>query len=110
MTSQTPKVLSVRDLAIEFQAPEGVIRAVDGVSFDVPAGRTVALVGESGSGKTVISQTIMNILPRSARRVGGHVLFFDPENEGQPLDITAQPPSSPVMRNLRGGRISIIFQ
>ena len=56
-------VLLVRDLKIEFRVSEGVVKAVDGVSFRVPEGKTVALVGESGSGKSVISQAIMSILP-----------------------------------------------
>ena len=60
-------VLRVRDLVVEFKAAEGLIRAVDGVSFTVPEGKTVALVGESGSGKSVVSQTIMQILPSSIR-------------------------------------------
>ena len=54
-------VLRVRKLVVEFKAAEGLIRAVDGVSFTVPEGKTVALVGESGSGKSVVSQTIMQI-------------------------------------------------
>ncbi len=55
----TPPILALRDLRVSFQADEGVVRAVDGVSFDVPPNRTVAVVGESGSGKTVISQAIL---------------------------------------------------
>ena len=103
-------VLRVRDLAVEFQAPEGVIRAVDGVSFTIPKGKTVALVGESGSGKTVVSQTILRILPRSAQVTGGEVLFFDPEHPGSFVDITRLPRNGRDMRMIRGGRISIIFQ
>ena len=56
-------LLQVRDLKVEFDLPEGVIRAVNGVSFNVRAGSVVALVGESGSGKSVVSQSIMGILP-----------------------------------------------
>ena len=65
-------ILQVRDLVVEFRAAEGLIRAVDGVSFAVPEGKTVALVGESGSGKSVVSQTIMQILPTT-----GHLLGFN---------------------------------
>ena len=103
-------VLRVRDLAVEFQAPEGIIRAVDGVSFTIPKGKTVALVGESGSGKTVVSQTILRILPRSAQVTGGEVLFFDPQHPGSFVDITRLPHNGRDMRMIRGGRISIIFQ
>ena len=103
-------VLRVRDLAVEFQAPEGVVRAVDGVSFAVPQGKTVALVGESGSGKTVVSQSIMRILPRNARIDGGEILFFDPDRPGSFVDITRLADQSKEMRAIRGGRVSIIFQ
>jgi len=103
-------VLRVRDLAVQFQAPEGVVRAVDGVSFAVPQGQTVALVGESGSGKTVVSQSIMRILPRNARIDGGEILFFDPDRPGSFVDITRLGEQSREMRAIRGGRISIIFQ
>ena len=60
-------LLQVQDLKVHFHAPEGVIEAVKGVSFEIPAGGTVALVGESGSGKSVVAQTIMGILPKTAK-------------------------------------------
>ena len=103
-------VLRVRDLAVEFRVAEGLIRAVDGVSFTVPQGKTVALVGESGSGKSVVSQTIMRILPKVASIAGGEVLFFDPDKPGSFVDITRLGAQSRDMRMIRGGRISIIFQ
>ncbi len=103
-------VLRVRDLAVEFNVAEGKVRAVDGVSFSIPEGKTVALVGESGSGKTVVSQTIMRILPRPAQVVGGEVLFFDPDRPGNFVDICRLGENSKEMRAIRGGRISIIFQ
>ncbi|USG61173.1 ABC transporter ATP-binding protein [Sneathiella marina] len=103
-------VLLVRDLKVEFRVAEGVIKAVEGVSFRVPEGKTVALVGESGSGKSVISQAIMSILPKPAHITGGEILFFDPEKPGVFYDIAKLKPDSKEMRNIRGGRISIIFQ
>ena len=69
-------VLEVSDLRVEFRLHgQGVLRAVDGVSFRVPHGKTVALVGESGSGKSVISQSVMGILPPVARIGGGTIRF-----------------------------------
>jgi peptide/nickel transport system ATP-binding protein len=106
----TGDLLTVRDLRVSFDLPEGTIDAVRGVSFSVRQGSTVALVGESGSGKTVVSQAIMGILPRSARIAGGSILFNDPEKKGEPVDIAALHPNSRAMREIRGGRISIIFQ
>ncbi len=103
-------ILVVKDLTVDFMLNEGGVRAVDGVSFRIPQGKTVALVGESGSGKSVISQSIMGILPNIASVTGGEILFRDPANAGQSVDIAAIPRASQAMRDLRGGRISIIFQ
>ncbi len=102
-------ILTVDDLTIDFRSIEGSLRAVDGASFSVAAGRTTALVGESGSGKTVISQAIMGILPTAARITGGRLLFNDPAN-GTETDIAALDPSGSRMRALRGNRIGIVFQ
>ena len=74
----TEDLLQVRDLAIEFRIHNTTVRAVDGVSFRIRPGSTMALVGESGSGKSVISQAIMGILPRAGRIAAGQILFNDP--------------------------------
>jgi peptide/nickel transport system ATP-binding protein len=103
-------VLTVSDLKVDFQLHEAVIHAVKGVSFRVPENRTVALVGESGSGKSVVSQTIMRILPNSATIAGGSVVFRDPKKPDVETDITALDPDGARMRAIRGGNISIIFQ
>ncbi len=110
MTQPSPPLLDVKDLTVDFRAAEGVIRAVRGVSFDLPAGKTVALVGESGSGKTVLSQAILGILPRIAAIGGGQMLFRDPKRPGEVLDLAAYDDDHPVRRSIRGDRISIIFQ
>ena len=102
-------LLNVNDLQVEFHAAEGVVRAVNGVSFRVPAGKTVALVGESGSGKSVVSQTIMGILPKAAKVTGGEIVFTDPRNNSV-TDLLTLETDGAKMREIRGGRISIIFQ
>lgn len=103
-------LLSVRDLAIDFQSQGSVIEAVRGVSFDVASGSTLALVGESGSGKSVVSQAIMGILPRNGQITRGSIAFDDPETEEPPVEISALAPESRRMREIRGSRISLIFQ
>ncbi len=106
-------VIQVRDLKVEFALhDQGVVRAVDGASFDVRAGTTAALVGESGSGKSVTAQAIMGILPKSARISGGEILFRDPQTRDGAgvVNIAALDPDGPQLRALRGARISMIFQ
>ncbi len=108
-------LLVVRDLKVEFALhQQGIVRAVDGVSFIIRQGSTTALVGESGSGKSVIAQAIIGILPKAAHITGGEILFYDPELQAAgrqtPLDIARLDPDGSRMRAIRGGRISIIFQ
>ncbi|MGE0736285.1 MAG: dipeptide ABC transporter ATP-binding protein [Alphaproteobacteria bacterium] len=103
-------LLEVRDLRVSFKVHGGTIDAVKGISFSIPPGGTVALVGESGSGKTVVSQAIMGILPNSAIIPGGEILFADPLKPGTIVDIAKLDRDSRAMRDIRGGRISIIFQ
>ncbi|MEM9625755.1 MAG: ABC transporter ATP-binding protein [Pseudomonadota bacterium] len=106
----TAPLLAIKDLVVDFRAAEGLIQAVRGVSFDVPVGKTVALVGESGSGKSVLSQAVLGILPRIATISGGQILFRDPKQPDQALDLAAYGDDHPVRRSIRGDRISIIFQ
>src|SRR4051812_34310512 len=103
-------LLSIRDLKVDFKTESGNFRAVDGLSFDVPRGRTVALVGESGSGKSVTAQAIMHILPKVAKISGGSISFTDPAGDGRSVDIAGFEAESSAMRALRGGRIAMIFQ
>ena len=107
-------LLSIRDLRVYLDVDAGTVKAVDGVSFRVPEGGTVALVGESGSGKSVVAQTIMGILPRIAHIESGEILFRDPRasdhGAGSIVDLSRLDPRGPQMQHIRGGRISIIFQ
>ena len=102
-------LLSIRDLTVDFRTEVGTFRALDGASFDIPHGRTVALVGESGSGKSVTAQAILRILPKAARIASGEILFTEPDG-GAPVDIAALPADGEAVRQLRGGRIAMIFQ
>ncbi len=103
-------VLTVRDLKVYLDVDAGQVKAVDGVSFRIPAGGTMALVGESGSGKSIVAQAIMGILPRVARIVQGSIELRDPRSPEQMIDIARLDIASEQMRAIRGGRISIIFQ
>jgi peptide/nickel transport system ATP-binding protein len=101
-------LLEIKNLAVEFSAPGGPVKAVDGVSFRIKPGETTAVVGESGSGKSVTAQAVMGILAKNATITGGSILFNEPGEE--PIDIAALSRDSAAMRSIRGGKISIIFQ
>jgi peptide/nickel transport system ATP-binding protein len=95
-------VLEVRDLRTHFHTRRGTVRAVDGVSYAVGAGRTLGVVGESGCGKSVSALSILRLVPDPPGRiVGGSVLFEDE-------DLTRL--STDRMRRIRGNKISMIFQ
>ncbi len=95
-------ILSVKNLVTEFDAEHGPVRAVDNVSFDLSAGRTLGIVGESGCGKSVTALSIMRLLPQPmARIVNGQILLGD-------TDITRLAPED--VRRIRGARIAMIFQ
>ena len=103
-------LLTIRDLRVYLDVDAGTVKAVDGASFRVPEGGTVALVGESGSGKSVLAQAIMGILPRIARIESGEILFRDPKAPGSVLDLSRLDALGARMQRIRGDRISIIFQ
>ena len=94
-------LLDVQDLTVVFEGSRTTVTAVDHVSFQLAAGETLGLVGESGSGKSVTAFSILRLVQPPGRIVGGRVLF-----EG--LDLLTL--SERDMRQVRGARISLIFQ
>ncbi len=103
-------LLRVENLRVCFELHGSQLEVVKGVSFRVRPGSIVALVGESGSGKSVISQSILGILPKTGSITGGKILFRDPRAPDEIIDIAALNTDGRKMRGLRGGRISMIFQ
>lgn len=98
-------LLSVRDLRVEFTTPDGVVKAVDGISFDVEQGETLAIVGESGSGKSVSNLAYMGLLPKGKTKITGSVIL---ETDNGPVDLIGMEPD--VIRKIRGKDIAMIFQ
>ncbi|MFC0560270.1 ABC transporter ATP-binding protein [Halalkalibacter alkalisediminis] len=97
----TETILEVRDLRTSFFTENFEVKAVDGVSFSVPKGKTLGVVGESGSGKSITSLSILRLIQKPGKVVGGQVLFKGTNL----LDKT-----DAEMRKIRGNEISMIFQ
>ena len=94
-------MLEVKDLRTSFFTPVGEVKAVNGVSFNLDHGKVLGIVGESGSGKSVTAYSIMQILEKSGKIVGGSIKF-----NGQELVGIGEK----GMKSIRGNKISIIFQ
>ena len=101
-------LLSVRELAVEFRADTGTVRALDSVSLDLRPGRVLGVVGESGCGKSVTARAILRILDRNGSIVAGRVLL-DPDTPAE-TDLSQLDPESQRMRGVRGARVGLIFQ
>ncbi len=100
MAAKTP-LLEVKDLKVHFHTDDGIVKAVDGISYSVAAGQTLGIVGESGSGKSVSSMTVMGLTRAKNAEISGSITF-----DGKEL-LTA---TENELRAVRGGPVSMIFQ
>ena len=99
-------LLDVRNLRTYFRLEEGLLKAVDGVSFGIRKNHTLGIVGESGCGKSVTAQSILRIVPRPGR-VEGEIILH---KNGDAVDLARLSPSGKEIRDIRGREISMIFQ
>lgn len=102
VTAAQEAILKVEDLTTEFHTQEGILRAVDGVSFKVKKGQVLGLVGESGCGKTVTALSVMRLIPQPPGKIAGGRVFFNGK------DLLTIPESQ--MRPFRGKRLAMVFQ
>jgi peptide/nickel transport system ATP-binding protein len=103
-------ILDVRGLKTNFYTYEGVVKALDGVTFELKRGDTLALVGETGCGKSVTAKSIMRLVDAPGRIEEGEILFMNEDADGNRFPIDLLKLSEAEMRMIRGGDISIVFQ
>ncbi len=102
MSNQNGRILTVNDLRTYFQTEDGIVKAVDGISFELEKGETLGIVGESGSGKSVTNLSVMRLIPEPPGKiVSGDIVFDGVDVRGLSID---------EMRKIRGKRMAMIFQ
>lgn len=102
-------LLEIKDLKTYFYTRRGIVKAVDGVSFDIDRQKTLGIVGESGCGKSVTARSILKLIPPPGKIVGGRILYYG-ENGHSPLDLVQLNPKGKRIRHIRGKEIAMIFQ
>jgi len=95
-------LLSIRDLAVEFRTEDGVVHAVDGISYDVFPGETLGIVGESGSGKSVSTMALLGLIPQPPGRIASGTAMF------RGTDLLTMAPKD--LRDFRGEEVAMVFQ
>lgn len=105
--SERKLLLEVKNLITEFHTEEGIVRAINNISFDIYRGETVGIVGESGSGKSVTSLSIMRLIPIPPGKIAGGEIIYHTKT-GEKIDLLKL--SEDEMRKFRGNDISMIFQ
>lgn len=102
-------LIDVRDLAVYFHIEQGIVKAVDGISFQIEKGRSLGVVGESGCGKTITALSLMLLHPQPEGQIERGNIYYYPDNESC-LDIAKLGIHSKQIRNTRGNEIAMIFQ
>jgi oligopeptide/dipeptide ABC transporter ATP-binding protein len=113
--TEKPLLVEIKDLKVEFDVRDGIVKAVDGATFEVRRGQTVGVIGESGCGKSMTARAIMNMVPKPGKVVSGKVLYHRciKSNGSEVTDIVNTvelDPDGDLIRRIRGGEIGMIFQ
>ncbi len=112
-------LIEVRDLKVEFNIRGGVVKAVDGLTFDIKRGQTMGIIGESGCGKSVTARAILRMIPKPGKITAGNILYHRRRRlaghqtapaETNVIDLTTVDPDGETIRQIRGGEIAMIFQ
>jgi oligopeptide/dipeptide ABC transporter ATP-binding protein len=114
--NEKPLLVEIKDLKVEFDVRDGIVKAVDGATFDIRRGQTVGVIGESGCGKSVTARAVMNMVPKPGKIVGGEVLYHRPVRDNgtsqreEIIRTTELDPDGNEIRRIRGGEFAMIFQ
>ncbi len=110
-------LVDIKDLRTYFHLAEGVVRAVDGVDLEIKRKKTMGIVGESGCGKSMMSLSMLRLVPTPGKIEGGEILYYKmvKQDNGTPqqvdtVNITSLDSNSPILRDIRGNQISMVFQ
>lgn len=113
---EKPLLVEIKDLKVEFDVRDGIVKAVDGATFEIRRGQTMGVIGESGCGKSMTAKAVMNMIPRPGKIVGGEILYHRPERGNgtsqrtEIIRVTELDPDGNEIRKIRGGEIAMIFQ
>jgi oligopeptide/dipeptide ABC transporter ATP-binding protein len=109
-------LIEVKNLRIHFNVRDGVVKAVDGLNFEIKRGQTVGIIGESGCGKSIAAKAVMHMVPKPGKIVEGEIIFHrktSQNGKGEQIEavrIDKLDPDGDVIRRIRGGHIAMIFQ
>jgi len=113
----TNKLVEVQNLGVQFDVRAGIVKAVDGVTFDIKRGQTLGVIGESGCGKSITARAILQMIPKPGRISQGRVLYYRPvkgdsgvSKVADVINISELHHDGPEIRKIRGGEIGMIFQ
>jgi len=108
-------LLEIKNLKVEFDVRDGIVHAVDGVTFTINRGETLGVIGESGCGKSITAKTVMRMVPKPGKIPEGEILYhrrdkYNPDKGVELLNITNMDPNGEEIRHIRGGEFAMIFQ
>lgn len=113
MRNNREVLVEIQNLRVEFDVRAGVIKAVDGVSFDIYRGETLGVIGESGCGKSITARAILQMIPKPGRIANGQVIYHrraKGSTQTDVINISKLDPDGDLIRQIRGGEIGMIFQ
>lgn len=111
--SERDILVEIQNLRVEFDVRAGVVKAVDGVSFDIYRGETLGVIGESGCGKSITARAILQMIPKPGRIANGQVIYHrraKGSTQTDVINISKLDPDGEIIRQIRGGEIGMIFQ